>query len=83
MQSMKLVPMIHKCDCACRNQKEILKALETPEEKRARRLAKKVRPQILNCLSNFCSTEYSYPVYKQDTCINQKVAGQINLCCRN
>jgi len=29
----------HFCD---RNEKELLKALETPEEKRARRLAKKV-----------------------------------------
>jgi len=26
----------------CRNEKELMKALETPEEKRARRLAKKV-----------------------------------------
>ena len=28
--------------CCCRQQKELIKALETPEEKRARRVAKKV-----------------------------------------
>ena len=29
-------------NCFCRKEKELLKSLETPEEKRARRLAKKV-----------------------------------------
>ena len=28
-------------NCMCRRQKEMLKALETPEQKRARRMAKK------------------------------------------
>jgi len=37
----------HFCD---RNEKELLKALETPEEKRARRLAKKVAWPFLEFL---------------------------------
>lgn len=39
-------PLIPTGDGVCRKQKEIMKALETPEEKRLRRLAKKEAKEL-------------------------------------